>query len=472
MNRVAGSAFWKIAQQYSVYAVRVVVQIILARLLLPKDFGVVAEMLVFVSVATMFADSGLGTALVQKKNADELDFSSVAVGGFLFALLLYVLIFAFAPAISRFYKEPQLALLLRVVGVVIFFNTFNSVQMSYLYRTYNMKPLFLSTMVAGVISGAIAVFMAYSGFGVWSLVAQTLIQAIIAVVLLQLLIEWRLKIAFNVMRFKELFSFSWKVLVSSILINLFENIYNMTIGKYYSSTILGYYSRGNMFPSMLVGQVYGAINSVTLPLLSQEQDNNEKLVALMRKVVRISVIIQIPLAFGLAAVATPLVRLLLTEKWLPCVFFLRLESVFFAALSIMGALYNGIIAQGSCKRNIEIEAIKLCLVILCVLTLHGYGVKLLCVARTIIGVAMVFYTSVITSNLFGYKLRLLFADILAPLALSLFMGVAVYCVEFLGLCDIVTLVLQVVLGATIYLAGMLLFMKQDVDMILKMVLKK
>ena len=327
--KVLKSFIWKILQQYSTAFLKLIFQVILARILSPNEFGILAEMLVFISVAEAFSNGGLGTALIQNKKADELDFGTAIVSSFLISIAFYFVVFFTAPRIANFYDEKALIELMRVFGLAIPFYSFNSIQNAFLLKKYETKVMFISSFSTTLLSGVIAVFFALKGCGAFSLVLQNLLSMVGNVMVLQILSKWRPKIMFSKDRFKALFSFSWKIVVSGVFASLLENIYSLFIGKSYNSEILGYYNRGNSFPSTIIGQLRIAISAVTLPYFSDNQDNRNLLILNIKKITHLSVLIIFPVAVGLAVISEPLIQFLLTDKWLPCVFFLRLECIFY-----------------------------------------------------------------------------------------------------------------------------------------------
>lgn len=455
-------------QQYSAYFIKFIVQIVLARILLPEEFGIIAEMTAVVIIVEKIADGGLGAALIQKKNAETADFNTVFVSNLCMSIILYLLIFVFAPFIANYYSEPSLVKMLRIYGITVFFTSYNSIQTAQIYKKYELKKYFISSLIAAVTSGAIAIALAYLGFGVWAMVAQSMISWLITVAVLQIQIKWLPKFSFDFNRFKRLFSFSWKVLVSTLCGTILENLYNLSIGKYYSKDTLGYYNRGNLFPSIIVGEVRTAVSTVTFPYLSERQDDKSHLLSSSKRITHICAIVMFPLAAGLAAVSKPLVVLLLTEKWLPAVFFLRLECIFYASLAVSASLGNILKAVGKSGVLMKIELIKLVLTIICIATLHTKAIEILCVARVAVALLMIIYNVFCSGKIVGYGFGELWDDICRPLLLSLVMFVLVYSISFLALPLVVTLLLQIIVGLAAYGGGCYLFMKKDISEIISL----
>ena len=467
MNKVFKGTIWKLIQQYGSYAVKFAVQIFLARLLSPSEFGTIAEVLVFISIAETLAISGMGKALIQKKiSVDGLDYSTVLVSSLLFSTLLYILLFFLSPAVSAFYEEDILTIVLRIYGISIFLASIQSIQLAYVANNYLFKHSSIFSLISAVVSGAIAIVLAYNGIGIWALVIQSIINSALLITLHQFIIKWKVSFKFSYERFKTLFSFAWKLLVSTLLGTLMENVYNLSIGKYYGDEMLGHYNRGNTYSNIVVGQTRTALTATTLPFFAEHQNDNQKLLDSIRKTTRLSCVVSFPLVSGFMAVATQFVLVFLTEKWLPCVFFLRLECIFYCFLSITTGIKNGFLARGKSWIGMFTESLKLLLLILCILTLNSKGIYVLCIARIIVSVFTLFLNFVFAWKILGYNIWLIIKDITVPFVCSFLMGVAVFLVSFIPINVILVLLIQVALGVGLYGLLALLFMRKDVLWIL------
>ena len=422
MNKVIKGIFWRTLQQYGIYITKLVVQTILARILMPEEFGVIVKVLAFISIAEVISVSGLGTALIQKKETSTADYATALVASIFISAIMYILLFFLSPIISEFYNTPIIKRILRVYGIAIFVQSYASIQNSYVIKNFELKKSFIANLVAYILSGIVAIIMALIGNGIWALVVQSLLGSFLTIVFLHIMVPWKPQINFRFDKFKQMFSFSWKVLVSSLVGNLLENIYNLTIGRYYGDATLGYYNRGTSYPAVIVGQMRTAIGVVSLPAYSELQDENDKLIYSIRKTTQLSVFVIFPIAFGLSAVAEAMITVLLTEKWLPCVFFLRLECVFYGVLPITTSIGNGVTAIGRSGVAMKVEITKLLATILCVLCLNKYSVEVMCIARTLIAILSVWYYAFIAQRLIGYGMKKLIIDIWKPLLSSCIMG--------------------------------------------------
>jgi teichuronic acid exporter len=441
---------WKFIERCVTQGLKFIIQILLARLLFPYEYGIIALIAIFISIADTVVQSGLNTALIQKKDADEADFSTVLTTSIVLAMVSYVILFISASLIARIFEEAILTKVIRVLGINIFFGALYSVQIAYLSKKLLFKYNFLSSFVATIISGIISVYLAYRGYGVWAMVLQQLLQQIIAVVVLLLMLKWIPKFRFSFNRFKVLFSFGWKIMSASLVALFTEKAYSLFIGKIYDSKSLGFFDRGHQFPYVIVGNINSTINSVLLPVLSNKQDNIADLKRMARKAVSTSSFLVFPAMAGLIAIAEPLVKVLLTDKWLMCVPFLQLECLFYATLPISSA--NGQVTRAIGRSDISLwlEIIKTVLTILCLLLFHKLGMYVVVAMRAFISLIIVIISSVITQKLINYYFKERISDVLPPALLALGMGIVVYHVSLIGLSEVKTLIIQVIIGISLY----------------------
>ncbi len=456
-KRVFSNMAWRFAERVGAQVVKLLVEIVLARLLLPENYGLIALVAIFITILNVFVDSGLGNALIQKKDADELDFSTVFWFNVTWCIVLYIILFCAAPFIADFYNRISLTPVIRVLGVQVLISGVKNVQQAYVSRTLQFRRFFFATLFGTIGAAILGIALAYNGYGVWALVAQQLFNVLLDTIILWITVKWRPIFQFSFVRLKFLFSYGWKLLVSSLIDAVYTEFCQLVIGKKYSASDLSYYNRGQQFPSLFVSNVNNAINSVLLPTMSKEQDNTMRVRSMTQRAIKTSVYIMAPLMMGLAFVGEPFVRLLLTEKWLPCVPFMRIFCFSFMFYPIHTANLNAIKALGRSDLFLKLEIIK-----------KVFGFAVLLIAMNISVMAMA-YSMIITSiasqiinswpnrKLLGYSYFSQIKDILPCICLSVFMGICVYFVDKLCLPDIVTLLIQVLLGAGIYILGSILF---------------
>ena len=369
---VIKSLLFKFLERMGYQGIAVVVQIILARLLDPSDFGIITMLTVFIAVSQVFVQSGLNTALVQRKDTTENDYSSVFWISLLIAGVLYLLLFLISPFIADFYKIPELSNVLRVLALILIPGAFNSIQNAKVQHEMKFKQLMWCTMISVVISGTVGIIMAYMGFKYWAVVGQQLTNQICICLTLMFFIKWHPRLVFEINRVRVLFQFGWKLLCSSLIDTFYQNMQALVIGKKYDKSTLGYYNRGNQFPNILISNVNGSIQSVMLPALSKHQDDKLKMKSMMRRSIVTSSYLIFPICMGLATVAVPLISVLLTDKWLPCVPYLQAYCFVYAFWPVHTANLQAINAQGRSDLFLKLEIIKktigivtLCITVFC-----------------------------------------------------------------------------------------------------------
>ena len=416
----------------------------------------------------VFVDSGLGNALIQKKNADDLDFSTVFYFNIAVCLALYGVMFAVAPLIARFYEMPELTPVVRVLSLTLVISGVKNVQQAYVSRNMLFKRFFFSTLGGTVGAAVIGIWMAYRGYGVWALVAQNLFNLTLDTLILWLTVKWRPKLIFSFERLKGLFSYGWKLLASALLDTAYRDLRQLIIGKLYTSDDLAQYNRGEQFPKLIIGNINTSIDSVLLPTMSSEQDHKERVRSMTRRAIRTSTYLMMPMMVGLAVCAEPLVRFVLTEKWLPCVPFLRIFCFSYAFYPIHTANLNAIKAMGRSDMFLKLEIIKKTVDLIVLLITMWYGVMAMAYSLMHMSFVGQLINSWPNRKLLDYKYSDQFKDMLPQILLSLAMGAIVYCVSFLHLSDIATLCIQVPLGAAIYFGASWLFKLESFEYVLNM----
>jgi O-antigen/teichoic acid export membrane protein len=448
---------WKFLERGGVQGLQFVISIILARLLLPEDYGILALVVIFITIANVFIQSGLNTALIQKKTVDQVDYSSVFFLSLGIATSLYVLLYFVAPFIARFYDNQSLVSVLRVLALTLFPGAFNSIQNAIVSRTMQFKRLFYSSIGAGIISGVVGISLAYLGYGIWALVFQQLINQVCITLILWFTVKWRPTLQFSLERVKVLFSFGWKLLVSSLIDTTYRDLRSLIIGKVYTPAMLGYYNRGEQFPKLVISNINGSIQSVMLPALAAHQDYADRVKSMMRRSIVTSSFIVFPMMVGLAVVAEPLVILLLTEKWLPSVPFLQIFCASFALWPIHTANLQAINAMGRSDIFLKLEIIKKVLGLAILAVSLPFGVYFLALSQIVSGIISSFINAYPNKKLLNYGYGEQVKDILPSLGLSLFMGIAVYMILYLGLSPLLTMGIQILVGIIIYVGIAYLF---------------
>ncbi len=345
-KKVLSNFLWRFAERCGAQIIQFIVSLVLARILAPEAYGTIALVLVFEQILQVFVDSGLGNALIQKKDADDLDFSSVFWFNVVWCLVLYVIMFFCAPLIAWFYNDESLTSIVRVLCLMVVVSGLKNVQQAYVSRTMQFKRFFWATLGGTLISAVAGIGLALLGFGVWALVAQKLTNLIIDTTVLWFTVKWRPKWMFSFQRLKGLFSFGWKLLVSSLIDTLYRNLRQLIIGKFYTKEELAFYNQGDQFPKVIVTNINTSIDSVLLPTMSKAQDDPARVKQMTRRAIKTSTYIMAPLMMGLAFCADTVVRLILTDKWMPCVPFLQIFCITYMFYPIHTANLNAIKAMG------------------------------------------------------------------------------------------------------------------------------
>lgn len=450
---VFSNFFWRFSERCGAQLVTFIVSIVLARILAPEDYGQVALITVFTTIMQVFVDSGLGTALIQKKDADDLDFSSVFYFNFAVCLVLYAIMFMVAPLIAWFYKDSTLTPIVRVISLTIVISGVKGIQQSYVSRNMLFKRFFYATLGGTVFSALLGIGLAYAGFGVWAIVAQQLSNTAIDTLILWLTVKWRPQKMFSWERLKGLLSFGWKMLASALLDTVYGNIRSLIIGKMYSSADLAYYNQGDKFPNVIANNINTSIDSVLLPTMASEQDNASRVKAMTRRAIKTSTYIMAPLMMGLAFCAEPIVRLILTDKWLPCVPYLRIFCITYMFYPIHTANLNAIKAMGRSDLFLKLEIAKKIVGIALLLSTMWFGVMAMAYSLLISSVTSQIINSWPNRKLLNYRYLDQLKDILPGIALAVVMGFCVNLVGLFHLSNVVTLLVQIPMGATIYIAA-------------------
>lgn len=465
-NQATSGLLWTFLERFGAQCVTLIVSIILARLLDPVVFGTVAIVTVFMEILNVFIDSGLGNALIQKKDADDIDFSSVFYFNIFMCIALYLVLFFLAPLISRFYGMAELTDIIRVMGLSLIVSGVRNIQRAFVSRKLQFKRFFFATIGGTLGAAVLGIWMAYRGFGVWALVAQGLFNNVVGTVILWLTVKWRPKRVFSFTRFRGLFSFGWKLLVSDLINTIYNNLRQLIIGKMYTTQSLAMYNRGYMIPNVFVININSAIDSVLFPVMSSAQDDVNVVRAMTRRSIRISSYIMWPVMMGIAACSTPLVSILLTDKWLPCVPFLIIFCISYAFLPLQTANLNAIKALGRSEIYLKLEIIKKIVGFAILAATMWFGPLVMAASNLLFAVINYLINAFPNRKLLNYSYGQQIMDAAPPMLLSAFMFGIVYCVRFLELSNWLTLIIQIPLGVLIYVGGTKLFKLDSFDYIL------
>ena len=456
-KKIVTGFFWKFGEQISSQLVSFVLSIILARLLTPNDYGVVALVNVFIILANVFVTSGFGTSLIQKENSDELDFSTIFYLSELTSIFIYVVIFFVAPFIADFYKNPEMTLILRVFALQLPISAFNSIQQAYISKHIMFKKVFVSTTISAILSGIIGIAMAYSGFGVWALIGQYISNTIIISITLAMQISWRPRLMFSWSAGKPLLSFGWKMLATSLLGEFFNQLRSLILGKVYTASDLAYYNRGLRFPELVSNNVNNTISSVLFPVLSEYGNNLEKVKEGLRRAIRMSTFILMPLLFGMMITSKEIILLLLTKKWISAVPFMQILCMSCVFDTVSNENIQALKAIGRSDILLKLEILKKPIYLL--LLLLGLRISVMAMAETMViyNILAVLINMSPNRKLLSYSFTEQIQDMVPAFIASIAMSIIVSFVSKLDLSIGIAFLVKVILGVSSYVLIAVIF---------------
>lgn len=453
-NRSAiSNVIWRFLERCGAQAVSFVVSIILARLLSPDDYGTIALVMVFIALLNVFVDGGFGNSLIQKKNADDLDFSSVFYFNILICVVLYFIMFFSAPYIAEFYNRSDLTSVIRVLSLILIISGVKNIQQAYISKKLLFKKFFYSTLIGTIGAAIIGITMAYLGYGVWALVAQQLFNTAVDSLVLWITVDWRPKKLFSFDRLKSLVSYGWKFLASNLLNTGYDNLRSLIIGKLYSPSDLAYYDKGKRYPYLITSNVNTSIDSVLLPTMSLVQDDREEVKEITRRSIKLSIFIMAPLMMGLAFTSNKVIPFLLTDKWSFCVPYLCVFCICYMFYPIHTSNLNAIKALGRSDLFLKLEIVKKAMDIILILITMRISVWAMCISEIVSSIGSQIINSWPNKKLLNYSYTEQLKDIAPSVLLAVFMGIIVYVVGLINLPTALSLIIQVSIGAVIYIIG-------------------
>lgn len=470
-RKTVSGVMWSAIERFSLQGVQFVMQLVMARLLLPSDYGMIAMLTIFLQIAQAFIDSGFTNALIQKKDRTEVDYSTVFYFNIIIALLFYCILFVSAPLIAKFYNMPDLILVMRVMALSLIILSFSAVHKTKLTIEINFKIQSKITLIAAGTSGIIGVGIAYWGYGVWALVYQSILNAMLTTILFNCFYRWKPLKTFSMKSFKRLFSFGSKLLVSGLIHTVYYNLYGIVIGKRFSAAELGYYTRAEQFAILPSYNLSAIITRVTFPILSSIQDDNERLASTYRKYIRLSSYLIFPLMVGLASLANPLVDLFLTEKWNGTVALLQILCFDWMFDHLSGINLNLLYVKGRSDLALRLEIIKKIIAITILLASIPLGIIGMCLGRVLYSLIATYANTYYTNSLIGLSFRTQLKDIIPYLILSLAMGGVVYATTYLGLSNIIQLIIGITIGILFYISISYIFKITSLKVLLQLIHK-
>lgn len=443
--------FWRFSERLASHVVMSIVTIVLARLLLPDDFGVVALAMVFVNIANVFVISGLNTSLIQKKEIDETDCSTIFYATLLLSIVLYAIIFVSSPLIADIYDNSKVTNLLRVLGLFIPLSTFNSIQQAMVSRNLDFKKIFIATLCGALLAGCIGIGLALAGFGAWALVGQQLSNVLFNTITLSFIIRWKPKLIFSIDRFKNLFRFGTNLMFANFIGSIFNQLRNFLVGLKYTPSDLSYFTMGDMFPVLISNNVDVAINSVLFPAMSKIQDNLEEVKRAMRRSMMTSSYILVPSLLILAAVADKLVLVLLTEKWIFCVPYIQILSIGYCFGTLGMVNLQAINAIGRSDITLKLEFVKKPLFLMILIFSAQISPLMIAVGSSVYTIFAAMINLYPNRKLINYGIIGQLKDVIPQFILSIMVALLVFMLGCLHIHIILCLTLQLIVGVTAYL---------------------
>ena len=475
-RNVISNLIWKFLERIGAQTVSLIVSIVLARYILPEQYGSIAIILIFINIANVFVSEGFSTALVQKKNTDDTDYSTMFYCSTIISILLYFVLFVVAPYIANFYKMPELTWLLRILSLKLPISAINSIQHAYVSRNMMFKKFFFSTLLGTIGSGVIGIALAIYGMGAWALVIQYLINSLVDTIVLFFTIKWKPKLVFSVCRAKELLNYGWKITIGSLLNTIYNESRALIIGKRYTSSNLAYYNKGVQFPQLIVTNIDASIGSVLFPALCMYGKSKEELKKMTRISMKISCFVIFPCMAGLAAISEPLIRVLLTDKWIDAAFFLKIACITQALQPINTANIQMIKSSGKSDIFLKMEIIKKISGIIILLITMMYGIKILAYGEILVVLLCNLVNAYPNNKIIGYGYKEQISDLVPNACITICMFLFISTISKLcPLTDLLLIIIEVFLGSVFYFSCAILFKVDSLSYLLeylKKIIKK
>ena len=450
-EKVLSGLIWTFGERILAQGVSFILSVILARILLPSEYGLIAMVMVFINIANVFTSTGFGESLVQKKNADDLDFSTVFFCTFSLSIVIYGVLYICAPYIAKFYRNDEIILVLRVLSLKIVLSSIATIQHAYVQKHMMFRKFFFSTLGGTLISGVLGIVLAYRGMGVWALVAQYLTNTIIDIIVLMFTVPWRPQLLFSLDRAKSLMNFGWKLVLANLINSVYNELRSLVIGRSYSSADLAYYNKGNQIPSLAITNIDTAIGNVVFPAMSAA-DSKKHLKSIGRRAMKTTSYVIFPIMVGLIVISKPLVLFLLTDKWNASILYMQILCLYWMTQPIQTTNWQIIKAVGRSDLCLKLEIVKKAIGIVMVLIAMKFGVFAIAVSAALFGPISMIINMLPNKKLINYSIVEQIVDILPALLASIIMGLGVHIVSLFILPELLQLVIQIIIGCFIYIA--------------------
>ncbi|WP_158976824.1 lipopolysaccharide biosynthesis protein [Cellulophaga sp. L1A9] len=450
-NKAVLGFSWTVVEGILSQGIILIIGIILARLLGPKDFGIIGIITAFVSISNAIIEGGFVSALIRKIDANSKDYSTVFYINITISIILYLILFVFSDYIGEYFSEPQLSLILKFSGLILIINAFSIIQKTILTKKLDFKTQAIIAILSSLISGIIAVIIAYKNFGVWSLVSLSILRPLINSILLWLNGQWRPKIEFSKKSFIELFDFGYKLLIANLINTIYKNIYYVLIGKYFSAISLGYYTRADQFQAPFSSNISIGIRRISFPIFSSFQNDKEKLKHVFIKFLKFSIFINFSIMACIAAISKPLILILIGEKWYTSIYYLQLLCIpgMFYPLQILNL--NLLTVKGFSNLNLKLEIIKKIILIPIIVTSAFYNVETMLYGLICFSIIEFFINSFYTNKIIGYSIISQLKDIFPYLLTSIILFLSMLSINLLNISSIYVLISQLFIGFLVFI---------------------
>ena len=452
-NKATQGVFWSAVERYSLQVVQFLLKLVIARILIPDDYGLIGMIAIFMAVSQIFIDGGFSNALIQKKERSEADYNTVFYINFGISVLIYLILFFCAPLIASFYEQPLLTPITRVYSINLVINSLVAVNKVKLTVDVDFKTLSIISLGAAIISGIAGIGCAYYGMGVWALVVQQLLNSFLNVLLSFYYVKWRPKLMFSMASFHSLFNFGSKLLIASLIHALYENLYNLFIGKKFTSATLGLFTRAQDFTNFAGSNVSAILKRVSFPVLSRIQDDDEHLMSVYKKYIKTATWATFPMLLGLCGIAKPMVLVLLTEKWIGCVPYLQILCFAMLWDCVTQVNLNLLYVKGHSDWVLRLEIIKKSIAFTILFASLGFGMYVICLGKAVYSVIALYLNTYYTKKLFNYGFWKQMKDLLPQLLLSLIMLGCCLVTSYLIPNALIGLISSILVGLVVYLGG-------------------
>ncbi|MEE1244497.1 MAG: lipopolysaccharide biosynthesis protein [Acutalibacteraceae bacterium] len=471
-KNIATGVVWKFAERLFSQGVSFIVSVILARLLVPEDYGVVAIVIVFIEIANVFVISGLNTALIQKKNINETEISTIFYCGVILSVLLYIIMFLAAPFIASAYNNSLITSVIRVFALRVPISSIQQVPSALISRKLDFKKFFFSTMVGVIVSAAVGIIMALKGFGVWSLVAQNLVAAVLDAAILSIVSKWTPKRKFSLREAAPLIIYGSKIMATDLIGTVFNNLNSMIIGLRYNSADLAYYTKGKTLPQMFRNNIYTTLISVLFPVMSKVGDDPQQVKAVAKRSIKMLAYIIFPMMLGMICVAEDLVIFLYTEKWILMAPFITIVCIECMISIIPTIVLQTLKATGHSGIILKLEFVKKPILLVSILISINFGVNAVAWTLPINTLIELVLNSLFSAKIIDYSISEQFKDILSPLLLSFGMGAVILFVNLINMNVLLSLVLKILVGIGVYVLFSVIFKVQEFNTLIGFIKSK